>query len=96
MRNTFAVLKGVTLAVAVIVITGCARTTLYRNGEKIAVFQGDMRNTSYVMSAGGDVRWTADSVDHSKATLAQGTAAAGKLQSAGAAIAASGITMLLK
>lgn len=96
MKITFAVLKGVVIAVAVIVITGCARTTLYHNGEKIAVFQGDMRNTHYVMSPSGGVRWTADSVDHSKATIAQGTAAAGKLQSAGAAIAASGITMLLK
>jgi len=74
----------------------CATTTLYRNGEKIAVFQGDMTGVEYTMTADGDVSWKTTTTTHSAATLAQGKAASDKIAAAGAAIAISGIPGLFK
>lgn len=85
-----------TLALIALLLPSCAQTVLYRDGQKIAAFQGDMAGISYAMSSDGSVRWSAATVDHSTPTKAQGEAAAGKIQSTGAAIAASGITLLLK
>lgn len=76
--------------------TGCAQTRFYRNGEKVAVFQGDMRDTDLTIAADGTLRWRAATVNHSAATLAQGEAAKGKIQAAGIAVAASGLTALFK
>lgn len=81
---------------AAIVLTGCAQTVFYRDGKPIARFQGDMSGTEYAMTADGAVTWKSSTVDHSTATLAQGEAAAGKIQAAGVAVAASGITRFLK
>jgi hypothetical protein len=75
---------------------GCAHTTLYRDGQKIAAFQGDMTGIEFYAAPDGAIAWKAETVDHSSATLAQGEAAAGKIQSGGAAVAASGLTLLLK
>ncbi len=74
-------------------LPSCAQTVLYRDGQKIAAFQGDMKNVVYV---DGNTRWSADSVDHSTATKAQGEAAAGKISAIGIAAATSGIMTLVK
>ena len=70
--------------VAALVLSSCAQTTLYSNGEKIACFQGDMTKVHYENK---DIRWDADTVNHSTATLAQGEAAKGKITAAGVAAA---------
>jgi len=57
----------------------CAQTTFFRNGQKIAMFQGDMKDTDFYYSAAGDVIWKSSTVDHSSATIAQGKAAEGKI-----------------
>ena len=88
------VLGGVLLALVIIgCMTGCAHTTLYRDGRKLAVLQGDMTGVRFQLSAAGDLAWQADKVDHSTATKAQGEAAAGKINAA--ALAVSGVTYLL-
>ena len=66
------------------VLASCAQTILYQNGEKIACFQGDMTKVHYENK---DIRWDADTVNHSAATLAQGEAAKGKITAAGVAAA---------
>lgn len=78
-----------TLAIFSLILTGCAQTTFYRDGHKIAAFQGDMANMEYV---DGDIRWHAATVDHSAATRAS----AERIQHAGTAAAASGLTLFLK
>jgi hypothetical protein len=93
LRILIALFVGLVIAIA---MTGCAQTTLYRDGRKIAVFQGDMTAVRFRLTAAGDLTWQAARVDHSTATKAQGEAAAGKIGAAGAALAASGITYLLK
>lgn len=80
------------LLIAAALLPSCAQTVLYRDGEKIAAFQGDMAGVEYAMAADGSVRWKAAKVNHSAATLAQGQASAGRIQAAGAA----GIAILFK
>lgn len=92
LRLLFSLFVGLVIA---IVMTSCAQTTLYRDGRKIAVFQGDMTAVSFRLTAAGDLTWQAARVDHSTATEAQGQAATAKIGAAGAALAASGITYLL-
>lgn len=90
----------ITAFVAILVLwllVGCASTTFYSDrGEKIAELQGDMKNMKFRRLKDGTLEWSADEVSHSAATLAQGKAASDKLSSAGAAVAVSGITSLLK
>lgn len=83
-------------AIAAMTLLGsCAQTILYRDGQKIAAFQGDMTNLEYVMSADGSVRWKSATVDHSTPTKAQKEGAANIVTQAGIAVAASGLTTLL-
>lgn len=78
-------------------LVGCAGSNFYNDrGEKIASFEGDMKNMKFRRLKDGTLEWSADEVSHSTATLAQGKAASDKLSSAGAAVAVSGITTLLK
>jgi hypothetical protein len=81
------------LAAAVAVaLCGCAQTVLYRDGKPIARFQGDMTGIEYRMDSNGSVTWKAATVDHSSATAAS----AARIKLAGSAVAASGLTLLLK
>ena len=89
-------MKKILILALVILSTSCATTRLYRDGKIIADFQGDMTGVEYTMTAAGDVSWKTISTNHSTATLAQGQAAASKINAGGAAIAASGLTLLLK
>lgn len=79
-----------------LVFVGCAQTTFYRNGQRVAHFQGDMRGMTFRASPDGTIEWTAVDVNHSAATLAQGKAASDKISAAGAAIGAAGIMALFK
>lgn len=76
-------------------LSGCAQTKLYdpTTGKLLASMQGDMHGAKYRSK---DVEWSADTVDHSTATTAQGNAGAGKIHAIGAAIAAAGLTTLIK
>ena len=76
--------------------TGCAQTTLYRDGRKIFNGQGDMTGLRYVHHADGSCELTSETIDHSSATLAQGKSAEGKIAAIGTGLAASGLTYLLK
>lgn len=83
---------GLIIAVA---LSGCASTVLYRDGKRIARFDGDMTGVRYIQHADGSCELTGETIDHSSATLAQGQAASNKIAAAGVAVAASGLTYLL-
>ena len=63
-----------------LLLSSCT-TTFYRDGKKIASFQGNMKDTSFSYSAKGDLTWTAKDVNHSAPTLAGGRAAAFSISS---------------
>jgi len=84
------------LALLALLFTGCASTTFYRDGQRIARLQGDMRGMTLRISADGSIEWIAADVSHSAATLAQGKAASDKIGAVGAAIGAAGIMALFK
>lgn len=87
------------LAVIILLIlfcAGCASTVLYRDGKPIARFDGDMTGVRYVHRADGSCELSGETIDHSSATLAQGQAASQKIAAAGAAVAVSGLTYLIK
>lgn len=88
-------MKAATIAM-IAALSACAQTTLYRDGKPVARFQGDMTGLRFHMTDTGDITVQADTVDHSAATLAQGQAAAGKMASAGTAIAAAAATTLIR
>lgn len=86
-----------TIALLSLLFSGCASTTLYspRTGRILARFQADMTRQHY---AGSGVVWDAETVNHSKATLAGGSAVAKGIQSTatlatsiGTAVATSGV-----
>jgi hypothetical protein len=77
---------------AAVALSGCAQTVFYRDGKPIARFQGDMTGLEYHQKADGSVTWKTATVDHSSAT----SASAERIKLAGSAVAASGLTLLLK
>lgn len=83
------------LILALALLTGCAHTDFYRNGQRLAHFEGDMTGMSLRIGADGSVEWSGN-VNHSAATLAQGKAASDKLMALGAAVAASGVVAAVK
>lgn len=92
------VIKLLMVAFLVISVTSCAQTTFYANGKPLARFQADMSNQKFTYKGNGvKISWSADTVNHSAATLAQGQAAnnvlhgvATDITSAGIAVATSG------
>lgn len=77
-----------------ILLTACAHTDFYRNGQRIAHFEGDMGPMSFSVAKDGTMTWSG-TVSHSAATTAQGQAAANKITAIGAAAAAVGIAALI-
>lgn len=77
---------------ACFVFGACAQTTFYRNGQRVAHFQGDMRGMTFRSSSDGTIEWIATAVSHSTATRAGGSV----VGTAGTAVAASGILGLVK
>lgn len=92
LRLLLVLFVGLIIAIA---LTGCASTVLYRDGKRIARFDGDMTGTTYTHHADGSCQLVSETIDHSSATLAQGKAAEGKITALSTAVAASGLTYLL-
>jgi hypothetical protein len=78
-----------------LLLSNCATTKLYHNGQIVASFQGDMKAVEFSSSKDG-MTLKAASIDHSAATLAQGKAASEKITAIGAGLAISGIPGLFK
>ena len=62
--------------------TGCSETRLYQQGQLVAVIQGDCTNVTVTWPGGS---FHADTLNHSAATQAWGTATAGVVGAAGLA-----------
>jgi len=76
-----------------LLLSGCASTTLYnQDGRRIARFEGDMTEMTLDVAKDGSIQWTADTVDHSSATLAAGKTSAGNIAATGAAVTSTMIT----
>lgn len=84
------------VAAAMVVLTGCAQTTLYGpGGKRIANLQGDYTGLRYNATGPGySVSLQADTVSHSAATKAQGDAAHSVLGGAGTLTTAVGTAIL--
>jgi len=80
------------LVLIAVCCTGCATSTLYSRGVKVAVLQGDLTGSTFHYAADGSIDWTVARVSHSTATRAGGSV----VGTAGSAVAASGILTLLK
>lgn len=83
-------MRNLILILTACVAFGCAHTTIDTKTAKGATnharFEGDMQNTTFTVSADGAISWHADTVNHSVATLAQGTATTNKITAAGGII----------
>lgn len=71
-------------------LSGCASTTFYVEGKRVARMEGDMTEVTFVFED-DKITFTADTVDHSSATLAAGKVSAGNITAGGVAVATSGI-----
>ena len=79
--------------VAAFSLACCAHTSFYRDGQCVARFEGDMTNVKASMAKDGSFVWEALSVNHSAATLAQGTSASNKISAVG--VATAGVAYLI-
>jgi hypothetical protein len=70
---------------AIILLGGCASTTFYVDGKRFARMEGDMTEVVFIRKPNGDLHFTAETVDHSSATLASGKTMAGAITASGAA-----------
>jgi hypothetical protein len=87
-------MKQTLLAILLMALTSCARTSFYHNGQKVASFEGDMVHSHYEFVVRKDgsykITWDSDGVSHSEPTRADSgriTAAAGIITAAGVAAA---------
>lgn len=74
----------------VFMFTSCAQTTFYKDGQRIACFQGNMTDMEYIQTK-DLVMWRSAKVDHAAATKAQGTATSKTVASLGSAVAAGAV-----
>lgn len=69
--------KKLSLGFLLFIFSSCARTEFFYQGQRVASFQGDMARVHYTMSIttqGVTISWSADTVNHSVATVAEGDA----------------------
>jgi hypothetical protein len=86
------VIAAILFLIAAFLTLGCAETTLYSpSGQRLARIQADAAKVSY---QGNGVRFSADSLNHSSATLAGGRAFAGGVSSVGVAAVGVGTVLL--
>lgn len=78
-----------------LLLTACAHTDFYRDGKRVARFQGDMTGMTFRLYSDGSIAW-AGNINHSAPTLAQGKAASDKINALGAAGAGAVIMSLFK
>jgi hypothetical protein len=74
-----------------LLLSGCASTTFYLDGKRLARMEGDMTEVVFTFEK-DRITFTADTVDHSSATIAAGKTSAGNIAAVGAAT--STITLL--
>ena len=88
-------MKPILILLTCLMICSCASTTFLHNGKPVAIFQGDMRGSEFVMKENGDIYWKVDQLDSSTATRAQGEAFANKATAVGSAFAAAGVATIM-
>lgn len=76
---------------ASILLSSCASTTFYLDGKRLARMEGDMTEVVFTFEK-DHITFTAETVDHSSATIAAGKTSAGNIAAAGTA--ASTLTLL--
>ena len=85
------------LLLTIAALTNCAHTTFYGpDGKPTACFQGNMTKVQYERACNGSMKWSADTVNHSAATIAGGNAVSKGIISAGTGIAISGLPAIIK
>jgi len=75
-----------------LLLSGCAASTFYVDGKRVARMEGDMTEMTMDVAKDGSIRWTAETVDHSSATLAAGKTSAGNIAATGAAVTSTMLT----
>lgn len=88
-------MKTIILFFSIIFCSCAAKTEFYRDGKKIAAFQGDMKNSSLTITD-DTLRWSASSVDHSPATKAHGEAGRGRWEAINISAAAAALSALFQ
>lgn len=81
-------------ATIALALTGCAETTLYRDGEPIARIQGDATDLRVQIAPDGTATLEAATLDHTTPTEARGKATAGRINAAGAALAGAAAALM--
>ena len=84
-------MNSLALFMLVLALAGCAKTEFFYQGQKVAVFQGDMARSNFTMTItdrGVVIGWGVEAVSHSEATRAQGDSAAAKIGAAASVITA--------
>lgn len=89
-------MRPILLAALALAFAGCAQTKLTILPDGTLKFRTHADATNLRLTAPGGYTFSADRLDHSTPTLAQGKAASDKLAAGGGAIAASGILALFK
>ncbi len=74
-----------------LLMPGCAHTSLYKDGKRIAVFQGNMSGMTFTSHADGSCSLSGD-IDHATATKAS----VGRIEALGGVLTAAGITTLVR
>lgn len=80
---------------AAVLMTSCAHSVFYKDGQRIARFEGDMTDMVLKIDKDGAIEWKGN-ISHSAATKAQGEASAARLGAAGSAIGAASALTLIK
>lgn len=84
----------VSLVIVAVILSGCAHSTFYVDGKRVAAFQGDMTKQHFLYKRNGvTIVWNADTISHSAATLAQGQAAHEVIGAAATLSTATGIAV---
>lgn len=68
----------------ILLLASCSSTTFYVDGKKVARFEGDMTEVVFTFEK-DTITFTAETVDHSSATIAAGKTSAGNIAAVGAA-----------
>ena len=80
---------------ALMTLSSCATTTIYRNGRVVARLQGDTKNIVLEESADGGILLRCDEINHSRATMAQGEQSANRLTAVGSILTSVGLLKTL-
>lgn len=87
-----ALLALVLVMLVFMLLSSCASSTFYVDGKRVARMEGDMTEMQFTF-INGAITFTAETVDHSSATIAAGKTSAGNIAAVGAAVTT---TTLLK